>query len=97
MLINDLGASGKIVDDNSEMTLVDNRISAEIEPKWRYFSLITLCGTASGVTIKNAKYNLDNATINLKYQYAISNEVAGDEPARVSVEEGVLLLTKNRF
>ena len=97
MLINDLGASGKIVDDNSEMTLVDNRISAEIEPKWRYFSLIAISGTACGVTIKNAKYNLDNATINLKYQYAISNEVAGDEPAKVSVEEGSILLIKDRF
>ena len=66
MLINDLGASGKIVDDYSEMTLVDNRISAEIEPEWRYFSLIAISGTASGVTIKNAKYNLDNAKINPK-------------------------------
>ena len=97
MLINDLGASGKIVDDYSEMTLINNRISAEIEPEWRYFSLIAISGTASGVTIKNAKYNLDNATINPKYQYAISNEVAGDEPAKVSVEEGVLLLIKNRY
>ena len=40
---------------------------------------------------------LDNATINPKYQYAISNEVAGDEPAKVSVEEGVLLLMKDRY
>ena len=39
---------------------------------------------------------LDNATINPKYQYAISSEVAGDEPARVSVEEDVLLLIKDR-
>ena len=57
MLINDLGAIGKIVDDYSEMTLVDNQISAEIEPKWRYFSLIAISGTACGVTITNAKYN----------------------------------------
>lgn len=46
---------------------------------------------------KNSKYNLDKATINPKFQYAISNEVADDEPARVSVEDGVLLLTKNRL
>ena len=39
---------------------------------------------------------LDNATINPKYQHAISNEVAGDEPARVSAEEDVLLLIKDR-
>src|SRR5574344_2582858 len=88
MLINDFGANGKIVDDYSEMTLVDNQISAEIEPKWRYFSLIAISGTACGVTITNAKYNLDNAMINPKYQYAISNEVEGDEPAIVSVEKG---------
>ena len=69
----------------------------EIEPEWRYFSLIAIFGTASGVTIKNAKYNLDNATINPKYQYAISNEVAGKIPAMVSVEEGALLLIKDRF
>ena len=96
MLINDLGASGKIVDDYSEMTLIDNSISAEIEPGWRYFSLIAISGTASGVTIKNAKYNLNNAKISPKYQYAISNEVEGDEPAKVSVVEGVLLLIKDR-
>ena len=78
------------------MTLIDNSISAEIEPEWRYFSLIAISGTASGVTIKNAKYNLDNATINPKFQYAISNEVAGEEPAKVSVEEGVLLLINDR-
>src|SRR5574344_1282487 len=71
MLINDLGASGK---------LVDNRIPAQLDSKWRYFSLIAISGTVSGVTIKNAKYNLDKAEINPKYQYAISNEVAGDEP-----------------
>ena len=97
MLINDLGASGKIVDDYSEMTLVDNRIPVQIDSKWRYFSLIAISGTVSGVTIKNAKYNLDKATINPKYQYAISNEVEGKIPARVSVEEGALLLIKDRF
>ena len=57
MLLNDLGTIGKIVDDYSEMTLVDNQISAEIEPKWRYFSLIAISVTACGVTITNAKYN----------------------------------------
>ena len=96
MLINDLGASGKIVDDYSEMTLVDNRIPAQIDSKWRYFSLIAISGTACGVTITNAKYNLDKATINPKYQYAISNEVEGNGPARVCVEEGELLLIKDR-
>lgn len=97
MLINDLGATGTIVDDYSEMTLIDNSVSAEIEPEWKYFSLIAISGTASGVTIKNAKYNLNKAKINPAYQYAISNEVAGKIPARVSVEEGALLLIKDRF
>ena len=97
MLINDLGATGTIVDDYSEMTLIDNSISAEIEPEWKYFSFIAISGTASGVTIKNAKHNLNKAKINPAYQYAISNEVAGKIPVRVSVEEGTLLLIKDRF
>lgn len=97
MLINDLGATGTIVDDYSEMKLIDNSVSAEIEPEWKYFSLIAISGTASGVTIKNAKYNLNKAKINPAYQYAISNEVAGKILARVSVEEGTLLLIKDRY
>ena len=43
---------------------------------------------------KNSKYNLDKAKINPKYQCAISDEVEGDESAKVSVEDGVLLLIK---
>ena len=48
------------------------------------------------MTITNVKYKLDNAKINPKYRYAISDEVEGDEPSRVSVEEGVLILIKGR-
>ena len=40
---------------------------------------------------------LDNATINPKYKYAITNEAAGDEPVIASIEEGVLLLIKDRY
>ena len=57
---------------------------------------VAICGMVIDVTINNAKYNLDKVEINTKFQYAISNEVKGDEPAIVSVEEGVLLLIKDR-
>lgn len=97
MLMNELGASGRIVDDYSEMSLIDNSYTAFIEPKWNYFSLVAISGTVSGVTIKNAKYNLDNAQIKPTYQYATSNEVAGNSPAEVSVKDGYLLLIKDRY
>lgn len=84
------------IDDYSVMSVVGNKETAFISKEWSYFSLIAINGNAKGVTIKNAKFNLSNADINTTYQYASSNEVAGDEDAEVSVSEGNLLLIKVR-
>lgn len=106
------GIDAMIVDDYSEMELIGVRnkdassdkngeetiaaASAEVTNEWEYFSLIALDGDAKGVTIKGAKFNLDNAAIPSDYQYATSNEVAGDGPAEISVKEGKLLLVRVR-
>ena len=45
------------------------------------------------VTIKNAKYPLNDGEISCEYQYGISNEVVG-EIAEISIREGKLLLIK---
>lgn len=93
------------LDDYSQMEIVGpdstnympgKDIEVYITSEWDYFSLITINGDAKGVTIRNAKFNLDNTDINSTYQFASSNEVAGDAPAEVSVKEGYLLLVKVR-
>ena len=52
--------------------------------------------SAAGITVRNAKYPLENATIDCEYQYGISNEVLPGKTAEVSVGEGRLLLIKIR-
>ena len=69
------------------------------EPKYiggefSYFSLINITGKAQGITIKNAKYPLENAIISCDYQYGVSNEPLPGKTAEVSVGDGRLLLIK---
>lgn len=90
--MHDNGVTGKIVDDYSEMSLIYPGDIASVDSKWSYFSLVAIDGNTKGVTIRNAKYNLDNADINSSYQYATSNEVVSDAPAEITIKEGVLLL-----
>ena len=91
-----LDAQGKraaALDDDAEMEIVSRR-PARIEDRYPYFSLLNISGLARGITIRNAKFPLDNAEITCEYQYGISNEVLPGMTAEVTVEEGRLLLIK---
>ena len=92
--LDELGLKGKIIDDYSEMELV-SRESAYIEDSYAFFSLINITGIAKGITIENAKYPLKDAAINCEYQYGVSNEVLPGKRAKISVNEGKLLLIKD--
>ena len=63
-----------------------------IPDTYSYFSLMCIAGDVSGVTIKNAKYPLEKATITSDYQFGVSNEVLSGQKAEVSLKKGVLLL-----
>ena len=67
---------------------------AFIPDTYSYFSLMNVAGAATGITIKNAKYPLENATIEPEYSYGISNEVLPGKVAEVSVKHGGMLLVK---
>ncbi len=82
-------------DDYSEFEIIEKN-TAFVEEKYSYFSLINLDGSAHGVTIKNAKYPLDNDEISVEYQYAVSNEVLKGKTAEISLKSGKLLLIKDR-
>ncbi|MBQ4377598.1 MAG: thiamine diphosphokinase [Treponema sp.] len=88
------GFKALMLDDYSEMHIVA-RDEVQVSDKYSYFSLLNITGLASGITIKNAKYPLENAEIKQNYQYGISNEVLPGKTATVSVQEGCLLLIKN--
>ena len=57
------------------------------------FSVFAIGGEARGVTIKNAKYNVENATLSPSFPLGVSNELSG-EAAEISVTDGALLVIK---
>lgn len=98
LMLDSEGKVGTIIDDYSEMEIVSDRCEMPciIDDSYVYFSLINISGTARGVTIRGAKYPLENAEITCEYQYGVSNEVLPGCTAEVSVGEGRLLLVKVR-
>lgn len=98
LMLDSTGKKGTIIDDYSEMQIVSDRCGKPciIDDSYVYFSLINISGTARGVTIRGAKYPLENAEITCEYQYGVSNEVLPGCTAEVSVGEGRLLLVKVR-
>lgn len=82
-----------MIDDFSEMEIIGKN-EAQIPDTYANFSLLNITGTAKKITIKNARYNLDEKEIPQEYQYGISNEVLPGKKAAVSVKEGCLLLVK---
>ena len=91
LYLDEKGKNGAIADDFSVVRLV-SRTPAEIGSEWAFFSLVNIDGSAHGVTIRNAKYELDDAEIPCSFQYATSNEPLPNKTAAVSVREGRLLL-----
>lgn len=90
-----LGKSGKIIDDYSEMEMVGSE-PAFIDASFSFFSIINITGKAEKITIKNAKYPLENAVILPEYQYGISNEVLPGKISEVTVGCGEALLIRVR-
>lgn len=87
------GKKALIADDYSLMRICGNQ-PLYIEDSRPYFSVLTIAGAASGVTIKNAKYPLENALLSPEFQLGISNEVLPGCKAEVSVKNGVVLLVE---
>ena len=98
LMLDSAGKTGTIIDDYSEMEIVSDRCEKPciIDDSYAYFSLLNISGTARGITIRGAKYPLENAEITCEYQYGVSNEVLPGCTAEVSVGEGRLLLVKVR-
>lgn len=102
-MLADDGCHGVIVDDYSEMELISSKPgengkvvagTAEVPYDYPYFSLVAIEGEASGVTIRNAKFPLEDSVISPGYQYATSNEALPGKTAEIELRQGRLLLIK---
>ncbi len=89
------GMQAMAADDFSEMEIVSHK-PAYIEDRFSFFSLLSINGRAEGVTVKNARYPLENAELSGEYQYTVSNEPLPGKTAEVTVKKGSLLLVRDR-
>ena len=93
LMLHAQGKTAAAVDDYSELEIV-SELPVQISGRYAFFSLLNISGTAQGITIRNAKYPLEDAEITCEYQYGISNETLPGRIAEVSVRRGRLLLVK---
>ena len=103
LMLDTQGKKAKAIDDFGELEILsassagaaDGRDgTAFIDDSYSYFSVINITGEAEGVTIRNAKFPVQDVQISWDYQYAVSNEVLPGKVAEVSVRKGRLLLIK---
>ena len=85
------GARGTILHGDEVFTAFKNgtlTLGAELEG---YISVFSLTDESRGVTIRNLKYTLENATLYSYMPVGVSNEFMGEKSC-ISVEDGVLLV-----
>ncbi len=91
LYLDGLGKKALLLDDYSTMQIAGAK-PFYIDDNCSYFSVMTVAGDVSGVNIRNAKYPLENASLNTDFQLGISNEVMPGHTAEVSVEHGRVLV-----
>lgn len=89
--LKECGAAGYMLDGTGMILAAENE-TVSFQPQMRgYLSLFSLGDRAEGVTIRNMKYELNNAVITNSFPIGISNEFIGEQ-ASVTVEKGTLVI-----
>ena len=85
------GCHGFLVDGGSIVTMIRNE-SVSFSPSCvGMLSVFAQGGAAEDVTIRNLKYNVEDARLTPDYALGVSNEFVGEE-AEITVRSGALLL-----
>ncbi|AKL95528.1 thiamine pyrophosphokinase ThiN [Clostridium aceticum] len=88
------GVEGKIVDENSYITITNSRIYVQGEIG-EHISIIPLTNPVKGVTLEGLEYPLKDRDIDQGSTLGISNVFIQKE-AVISLKEGVLLVIKSK-
>lgn len=79
-----------IKDDNNEIFMIDSPIIIEGE-KGKVFSIQSYCNVVENLTIKGAKFNLNNYNLKLGDSLTLSNEFEKSK-VEITFDKGVLLI-----
>lgn len=92
-LLERAGERAFILDRNHEIRMANGRPYTVGPPhRYRYFSVVPLDETVTGVTVTGAKYTLDHAALRRAATVGVSNEPLPGQSLAVSVKNGKALL-----
>lgn len=90
LFLKDHGCNGKIIDDSQEIFLLQNE-AIEFYGDDEILSVFSYGNKAEHVTLKNLKYELNDATLFNSFPVGVSNEMI-HKKARIEVKNGILLI-----
>lgn len=88
------GATALMADGLTELEIVSPRRAARVSDRYPYFSLLSVDGTARGITVTGAKFPLRDAALAPESALGVSNEPLPGHTAEISLREGRLLLVR---
>jgi|LGOV01.1.fsa_nt_gb thiamine pyrophosphokinase len=91
--LSDNKINGVIIEKDNEINFLDNKIVL-MKEEFRFFSIIPITDKILELSIKNAKYELNNEMIIRTESKGISNEFL-DEPVLISIDKGKALVIRS--
>lgn len=91
MFLKEKGLHGELVGNNSRLFLIKDESVALSAKENGYISVFAYSEKANGVTIKNLKYEVEDAELAIAFPIGVSNEFIRKE-AEISVRNGTLLV-----
>lgn len=93
LMLHNHGATSIMVDDYCVLSIASKKTSY-VDDSYPYFSLLCVDGTASGINVCDAYYNLKDASLSPDFPLGISNEPLPGKTAKITVSSGHLLLVR---
>lgn len=85
----------RLIDKRNQIEILENgSITIEKDSSYRFFSIVPVYESISGVSIEGAKYPLDNVTMVKASTLGISNEIEADK-AKVTIADGIAYIIRS--
>ncbi len=84
------GLSGRIIDENNEIIVIDKQVNIERKKDFK-ITLLSLSKEVTGVNTQGLYYTLKDATLVMGSSYGVSNEFISDI-AQISIKSGLLMI-----
>ena len=96
MYLKKRGMMGILVGGDTKAFLLQNEKYSFNEKERGYISVFAYSNSTSGVTLKNLKYELEDADLTSAFPLGVSNEFVAGKAAQISVKDGVLLVVMEK-